>query len=106
MDRWPADKAGTIYEGASVRTADELNATVILLAAENGWDHGGARPIAEKLLGQETNTGVLWCEDSDDSESLTEAAQEACDWLTEYVAPEGYSFAFDEGFELVSDEDY
>lgn len=98
--RWPESKAGTIYEGSSVRTADQLNACVVLLAAEEGWDHDGARPIAEKL-----DSVGRWFDDPDDSEALTEAADKAIDWLSENVAPEGYFFALSDGLVLVSDEE-
>jgi hypothetical protein len=99
--RWDADREGCIFAGSSTRTADDLNACVILLACDEGWsEHGGARQDAEALFRQDTRTGCYWADDPDVSEYLAEAARDAEEWLNEHIAPTGYSFSFDDGFYL------
>jgi hypothetical protein len=45
--------------------------------------------------------------DGDDGEWLSEGADDACSWMNENVAPEGFVFTFDEGFYLYAeDEDF
>lgn len=104
--RWlPGEQHGCIFAGASNRTADNLNACVILLAMENGWESGPAAFHQElKVLAQNTHG---WCDEPDDSQWLSDEARSAEEWLNEHVAPEGWSFEFDDGFYLckIDEED-
>jgi len=103
--RWTPSRAGCIFAGSSHRTADDLNACVILLACDEGWsDHDGARVVAEDLFKQDEPTGCYWADDSDNSEWLSSGALAAEEWLNEHVAPEGYWFEFDDGFYLTNVE--
>ena len=100
ITRWTTDRTGCIFEGASVRTADELNAVVILLALNEGW----APNYAPEL--RDTAEGVTgWMDDDDDAECLADESRQAEEWLNEHVAPEGHSFRFDEGFYLWPEND-
>lgn len=106
LPRWNADRAGCIYQGSSTRSADELNVLVVQLAAENGWwVDEETRALCAALWRIESHSGVLWFEDSDDSDAITDAARDAADWLNERIAPEGYVFEFDDGFYLWADVD-
>jgi hypothetical protein len=97
--RWvPGEKQGCIFAGASNRTADSLNACVILLAMEEGWeDHPPAVHQELKALAQATHG---WCDEDDDSQWLSDEVRTAEEWLNEHVAPEGWAFQFDDGFYL------
>lgn len=46
-----------------------------------------------------------WLENHDESDALTEAAQDATTWLNTHIAPEGHYFTFDEGFYLYAEDD-
>ncbi len=96
--RWePGENAGCIFAGSSNRTADDLNGCVILLAMENGWECNEVNSQQElRELAQVTG----WCEDPDDSQWLSDEARQAEEWLNEHLAPEGWSFTFDDGFYL------
>ncbi len=96
--RWDSSRAGCIFNGSSTRTADELNADVVLLALGEGWVDDDAKELARKFYDLPTN--VRWFDDQEDSETMSFFSDEAVDWLNEFIAPEGFWFEFDDGFYL------
>ncbi len=93
--------AGCIFEGSAVRTADELNASVILLALDQGWqgDVANGDPADRDALfglAQDTNG---WADDADDSDRLAEASANAVEWMNgePSIVPAGYALSFDDG---------
>jgi hypothetical protein len=90
---WRPDDAGCIFKGSPVRTADELHAAVIQLAASEGWTEAGEGAVLAWYT-------VGWRRDPYETDLLSEAAMHAQKWLNEHVAPEGFVFVFDDGFYL------
>jgi hypothetical protein len=100
ITRWTSDRAGCIFAGSSNRTADELNASVVLLAMEQGWTPADASELRDLV---ESTDG--WLDSDDDSQWLSDESLAADQWLTEHIAPEGYVFHFDDGFYLSAESD-
>lgn len=87
---------GCWFAGASSRTADELNACVVLAAMRYGWtpdDASELRTLAESTDG--------WADDPDDGQWLSDAGWQAMEYL-DSVAPDGYAFTFDDGFYMLA----
>src|SRR5262249_13436595 len=100
--------AGTWLDGG-VRTADELNAETWGLAVAHGMPESAAdRKMLAAFWAMDPGRGC--CRWADGrvvdgvtlADALPEMGDEACDWLTDHVAPEGYLFTWDGGLVLTS----
>jgi hypothetical protein len=109
-DRLTASDAGTIFEGSALRTDSELSVAVMRYAFEKGMpavDNAKPNPsmtefdIADKSAVEESDHAAIdWFQ-----EDLNVLANVAQEWLNENVAPDGYSFVWDDGLILRSDEE-
>lgn len=89
---WAEAHEGCWFEGASLRTADELNAAILSEAVAVGFDAPqDAVEISERVDG--------WLDDPDDAEWLTEQADRAIDFLNGLL-PDGWAFQLDDGLYL------
>lgn len=88
------DTSGCVFEGSTSRTADELNVAVIMLAERAGFP---AAKLTEALLTSDAWED-RWLAEADLAQLVSEAAQNAADYLTEQCAPVGHCFMFDGRF--------
>ena len=106
----PSD-AGTIFDGSAVRNSEELSLAVIRYAFEkgmpaqeiNGVDafHGNVFDLADKSAAEsDDETAYEWFGDN-----LNDLSDVAVEWLSENVAPDGFSFVWDDGLILMSEEE-
>lgn len=105
------DMAGTVFDGSALRTADELCLAVIRFAFEQGMpsaSYASENPnsctfdLADKQEAESRDDAqaIEWFGDS-----IGDMANAAQEWLNTDIAPEGYSFVWDDGFILRSDDE-
>jgi hypothetical protein len=104
----PSD-AGTIFEGSAVRSSEELSLAVIRYAFEKGMP---AHEVANAFNAQEFDLADKSAAESDDAtayewfgDNLNDLSDVAVEWLTKNVAPDGFSFVWDDGL-ILMDEEY
>ena len=104
----PSD-AGTIFDGSAVRTSEELSLAVIRYAFEMGMP---AHEVANAFNAQEFDLADKSAAESDDAtayewfgDNLNDLSDVAVEWLSANVAPDGFSFVWDDGLILMSEEE-
>lgn len=112
--RLAPDMAGTVFDGAAVRSADELALAVIRFAFQQGMPadpnvkpsltiSNVAFDIADKQEAEQRDDAqaIEWF-----GECIGDLANVAQEWLNENIAPDGYSFVWNDGFILMSNAEF
>lgn len=94
---------GRIFEGSAVRTGDELNAAVVLLALDRGWQPtpGECWHRSPDALRRTVRAVSGWFDNGDDSDALLAVADSAVQWLDEHAVPPGHVIVWDDGLDVL-----
>lgn len=89
---------GCFIAGSGFNTAAEINAQTVELAERYGLpvDSDISDAIARLAAGTETANDWQW---------LSEAADDAVEWLNDRIAPPGHYFTFDDGLMMYSSDE-
>jgi hypothetical protein len=94
---------GRIFEGSAARTGDELNAAVVLLALDRGWQPTPSEcwHRSPDALRRTVRAVSGWFDNGDDSDALHAVADSAVEWLGEHATPAGHVIVWDDGLDVL-----